>query len=118
MIPRKCVRGVSYWPRARRFRSVFAGLATAPPDAVTPRSAATKDLNRAAEPEPLGRRRDAIEGPGSCVRNEILRCAQRDGAVYFLAPVMRWQVGIETSPGVVRELSGDFRFDFAGQFPA
>ena len=33
-------------------------------------------------------------------------------------PVMRRQVGIETSPGVVRELYGDFRFDFAGQFPA
>jgi hypothetical protein len=33
-------------------------------------------------------------------------------------PIMRWQVGIETSPGVVRELYGDFRFDFAGQFPA
>ena len=32
--------------------------------------------------------------------------------------VMRRQVGIETSPGVVRELYGDFRFDFAGQFPA
>jgi hypothetical protein len=33
-------------------------------------------------------------------------------------PVMRRQVGIETSPGLVRELYGDFRFDFAGQFPA
>ena len=69
----------------RAFRSVFAGLATARPDAVILRSAATKDLNRAAAPEPLRRRRDAIEGPGSCVWVEILRCAQHDGAVYFLA---------------------------------
>ena len=47
-----------------------------------------------------------------------LRCAQHDGAFISWPPVMRWQVGIETSPGVVRELYGDFRFDFAGQFPA
>jgi hypothetical protein len=33
-------------------------------------------------------------------------------------PAVRRQVDIETSPGLVRELCGDFRFDFAGQFPA
>jgi len=33
-------------------------------------------------------------------------------------PVTRRQVGIETSRGVVREFYGDFRFDFAGRFPA